>query len=224
VDGKKTAAALKNKNESFNFENKNSMKVKFFYVLLLGMGLSACQSGADPAKMEVDTAVFESEPIEGSSLQRVFRTDGDGKVLEEGFMENGSKEGTWITYYPEKGFPKTIASFVGGMYNGPYIGFNDRGNVDLRAAYKNNLLHGFWASYKFARETETREYKNGQLDGVVRKYNDRTGKLLEEVHYKDGKYDGPYRFFNDEGRITVEYIYKAGEKVSGGEILTTGQE
>ncbi len=198
------------------------MKNYLFYTLSLSILLLSCNQQPAASKIQVDTASYQSEPIAGSAFEHLTRRDAGGNLVEEGFMLNGTKEGTWVTYFPEKGFPKTVESFAGGTYNGVYLGFNDRGHVELRAGYKNNLLDGFWATYKFGRETETRSYKNGQLDGVVRKYNDRTGKLLEEIHYKNGQYDGPYRFYNEEGQITVEYIYKAGTKVSGGEIRNSG--
>lgn len=200
------------------------MKAKVVQLLCFAMVLSSCQSGSGNSGAAADLTGFQTEAVSGTDLQRVFRTDGQGVVLEEGFIRDGLKEGTWVTYFPENGFPKTVASFAGSLYNGPFIGFNDRGNVELRAYYKNNLLHGFWSSYKFARPTETREYDNGKLTGILRKYNDRTGKLLEEIHYKNDKYDGPYRFYNDAGQVTVEYLYKEGEKISGGEILTTGEQ
>ena len=200
------------------------MKAKVFQLLCFVIVFSGCQSGSNPTGAAAELSGFQTEKVSGTDLERVFLADSQGTVLEEGFTRNGMKEGTWVTYFPENGFPKTVASFAGGMYNGPYIGFNDRGNVDLRAYYKNNLLHGFWSSYKFARPTETREYDSGKLHGVLRKFNDRTDKLLEEIHYKNDKYDGPYRFYNDAGQVTVEYLYQEGEKISGGEILTTGEQ
>lgn len=187
-------------------------------LFLVAFTVMACQNGPAPVGIQVNSEGFDSEPVKGTAVEHLVRKDAVGSVLQEGFSQNGIKEGTWVTYHSSNGVPKTLESFAGGMYNGIYLEFNDRGHIELRANYKNNQLDGMWATYKFGRPTETRQYKNGVMDGVHRKYNDRTGKLLEEINYKNGKYDGTYRFFNDEGDVTLEYIYKAGEKVSGGEI------
>ncbi len=56
----------------------------------------------------------------------------------------------------------------------------------------------------------------GKLDGVARTFDDRTWKVKQEVEYKNGVQDGFFRYYDENGTVTLEYVYKNGEKVSGG--------
>jgi antitoxin component YwqK of YwqJK toxin-antitoxin module len=58
-------------------------------------------------------------------------------------------------------------------------------------------------------------YFENELDGMKRKYQN-NGKIQEEVEYSRGVQDGIYRFYDDQGNMTLDYLYKNGEKVSGG--------
>jgi antitoxin component YwqK of YwqJK toxin-antitoxin module len=192
---------------------------KGLILLLLGFLCYACgeqASQASTAAMAFDTTGFTMESIPGSNAQWAKKVDADGKLLEEGAVVNGQKEGTWTLYHPGTGYPSKIISFIDGKYNGPYWEMNERGQLNLRAAYRNNKLHGPWASYGFSRLEVEAEYKNGELHGLYREYNKSNGKLQKEANYKDGKQHGVYRFYNDKGEVTVEYEYDNGEKVSGG--------
>ena len=198
---------------------------KGFTLILLSFLLYACGGEAPQLSSNAstfDATGFKMEPIPGTNAQWALKVDADGNRLEEGAVVNGQKEGTWTTYHSEKKYPSKIANFVNGKYNGPYWEMNDRGQLTLKAAYRNNKLHGPWASYGFSRlEVET-EYKNGELHGVYKEYNKSNGKLQKEINYRDGKQHGLYRFYNEQGEITVEYEYNNGEKVSGG-IVQPGQ-
>ena len=94
--------------------------------------------------------------------------------------------------------------------------------MSLRATYQNNKLHGFWGKYSFGRPEMEAFYKDGQLNGPYYEYDTHDGKLQKEINYKNGKQDGKYRFYNEEGKVTVEYDYRDGEKVGGG-IVGEGQ-
>ena len=43
-----------------------------------------------------------------------------------------------------------------------------------------------------------------------------TGRLQKEINYKMGVQDGYFRYYNESGQINMEYLYKDGEKISGG--------
>ena len=180
--------------------------------------ISACNSGGDsPAVAEsVDTQGYVMEQISGSSWVRAIKMDSGGNLMEEGFLENGVKQGTWVTFKPGNEFPQEVTSYVNGVYHGNYMKFNERGQLELKASYKNNKLHGPWGRYRFGRPETTANYRDGELDGVYKEYYNRDGKLQKEIHYKMGVQHGPYRFYNEEGAITLEYEYKDGEQVGGG--------
>ena len=193
-------------------------------LLLVLIGLTACSGPESTPEntLVVSTDGYASEPIPGTDLQRLFRTDGGGNILEEGLVRDSLRTGTWITYHANSRFPKATTTYVDGQANGLYMEFNERGQLKLQTYYRNNKLHGYWAKFRFGRPTMEANYVDGELDGVVREYNVGTGNLQKEITYDMGVMDGPYRFFNEEGVVTIEYLYRDGQKVSGGSINSSG--
>ena len=102
--------------------------------------------GAAPEGAEIfNPDLYILSDIGGSDLKRAERRNADGSILEEGFIQGGKKTGTWVIYHPKSMIPKLVVSYVDGKYNGIYLEFNDRGNLETRAGYSNNLLIGHWA-------------------------------------------------------------------------------
>lgn len=191
------------------------MKKISLFILVMAT-LWGCSGGGGAGAPVMDASGYQLEDIPGLSAKIANKYDANGVLIEEGLLINGVKTGTWITYHAETKFPATVISYEGGMYNGPYMEFNERGQLSLRATYRNNLLHGSWGKYSFGRTEEEATYKDGKLHGIYRVYQKRNGKLQSEAEYKDGVQDGIYRFYNEEGEVTLEYQFKDGEKVSGG--------
>ncbi len=191
-----------------------------FFTLSLSVFLVSCHSGSDSAPAAAqDTPAppaYELEDIPGADASRAVLRDGEGQLLEEGTLRSGLKTGTWIAYHPGGEFPKTAVSYINGMYNGPYMEFNARGQLELRATYLNNKLHGPWVKYRFGRPEAEAGYKNGELHGTYLGYDTKTGKVQKEINYKNGVQHGAYRFYNEEGVVTLEYEYRDGERVGGG--------
>lgn len=199
------------------------MNPKFLLAILFMVGFTmACDSDATSNQVatepmeEFDPNAYILSEVPGTDYQKAVRKAADGSTLEEGFIRNGEKTGTWVTYHPNSIVPKTVVSYLNGKYNGIYMEFNDRGYLELQAAYHNNLLDGPWAKYRFGRPTNEAEYKDGKLNGVYREYVMNTGKLQKEITYKDGVMNGPYRFYNEKGEVTLEYDYENGERIAGG--------
>lgn len=164
----------------------------------------------------VDLSNYVLHPIEGTAQQYVVRGQ-EIAVEEEGFILEGRKEGTWVTYHLDAlHIPKTIASYVNGKLHGYYAEFNSRGQLELSAVYKQGLLHGRYAKYKYGFLLEQHYYKENVLHGMLTTYYPNTKKLQKEVEFKNGKEDGFYRYYNEDGQVTLEYEYKNGEKVKGG--------
>ncbi len=184
--------------------------------------LLSCDNNASPgpaAATETSSSSlsdYEMSPIPGTNASMATLYSPDRKVKEAGPMANGKKTGTWTYYGADGGFPVKVISFVEDLYNGVYLEFNDRGQAELMATYKNNKLDGPWGKYRFGREELTANYKDGELDGVLREYDYRDGKLKKEASYKNGKLDGLVRDYDPEGKVMVEYMYRDGEKISGG--------
>lgn len=188
----------------------------FFSLMLL---LVACNSGNDAAK----TASTESSKIEkndaflieavpGSNYQHALKKGSDGALLEEGITDaKGLKSGVWVMYQGEGGYPAKIASYVKGVYNGPYFEFDSFGRMALRATYKNNKLHGTVVKFLNGELAQESNYKDGILDGVYKEYN-RQGGIQKEINYKNGKLDGPFRYYDENGKVNLQYMYKDGKQ------------
>lgn len=198
------------------------------YIVILAFCFTAYSCGnsntaSTAAPQTIDGANYILEAIPGSSTQLARQEDAEGNVLLRGQMENGLKVGTWLSFEAGKEFPTRLETYVGGIKNGPSFEFNDRGQINVVSNFKNDAYHGKYAKYRFSRPEVTAEYKDGNLHGIYKEYFQRDGKIQKEMSYTDGKLDGPYRFYNEEGAITVEYIYKNGEKISGG-IIDPGKD
>ena len=198
--------------------------MKYLFLLVLCVSIFACDNSNSPTVVPqtIGDATYLLEAIPNSTAQLATQEDANGVVIASGQVVNNLKNGTWLTFDPEKkDFPKTLTTYIDGIKNGPYFEFNDRGQIQVTTNFKNDQYHGKYAKYRFSRPEEEREYKDGQLHGVYKTFFQRTGKLQKEMTYKDGQLDGPYRFYNEDGQVTVEYSYKNGAKVSGGIIDST---
>jgi len=196
---------------------KNLILLFGFITLLAACGNGGSAGNASGAT--VDSNNFALTDIPGSDYQKAVKKDGDGRLLEEGTLLNGKKYGTWIIYYPEKQVPKTISNFVNGLFNGAYMEFNNRGQIEMLASYKNNALDGQYIKFKNGKPREKAGYKNGKMDGTYISYFDdykHSDKVQKEFNYKNGELDGTYRFYDEEGNLTLEYEYKNGKKIRGG--------
>lgn len=184
--------------------------------LLLPLALLACdQSGTTvPANTAVDLEGFTSEQLAGTDVVRVEKRDDGGQLLEEGFIKNGVKEGTWITY--DQGNLKTITNYIDGQLNGLHLELDNQKRLVAQTGYKNGALHGKALKFKFSRPLQEFNYVNGQLNGFYREYFENSGKLRSEEEYKNGKREGIRRIFNSDGDVVMEETYKNDKKVSGG--------
>lgn len=168
---------------------------------------------------------YTTEKLAGTNVIRAYKTNAGGQMIEEGYVSGGKRNGTWMTFYDgdHKGKIKTIASYSDGLLSGPYLELSNRGQIEKEVNYANNQYNGRFASYKFGRVEQESFYKDNKLDGTFKQF-DSKGKLQKEINYKDGLQHGMMRYYNEEGRVTVQYDYKNGEKVSGGMIDLKDQE
>lgn len=200
------------------------MKQLFF--LLLFLSLYACNSGngnSSGAAVSADLSGYELVPYQGTDISKAIKMDKDGsKILEEGEILKGQKNGTWITYHTQANNNesiqrvKSISSYVNGQLSGVHMEFNNRGQVEKQCFYENGEFHGEFVKFKYgSRIEEEKTYNHGKLTGVFKKYDPR-GKIQQEIHYKDNVQHGPLRYYDEEGNITMEYQYENGKKISGG--------
>jgi antitoxin component YwqK of YwqJK toxin-antitoxin module len=186
-------------------------------VILLAISLFSCNSSTtvNPSAAKVDLSLYTTEKVPGTNWTKVTRNHSSGELYEEGFVENGYKVGTWITYFPQEGYTETITSYLNGVFTGPFLEFDQRGRMAKQANYVNNQLDGLYGEFKAGRPVKQIMYKEGAINGFFKEYNSRS-ELIKQTSYKNNVLDGPMQHFNDEGKVVLEYIYKNGEKISGG--------
>ncbi len=192
--------------------------MKSIYLLtVITMIFCACNSGTTSTGADSDLAGYETEKIAGTNVIRAYKKNGVGDIIEEGYVSNGKRNGTWMTYWENEnaGRIKTIASYSDGLLNGPYLEFTNRSQIEKEVNYANNMYNGKFSQFKFGRIEKEINYKDNVLDGKSIDYTSK-GNKQKEVNYKNGKLDGKWMTFNEEGVVTLEYVYKNGEKVSGG--------
>jgi len=201
---------MKNSSQTIHFP---SYFIRFGWcVFLLAIG---CKPSSAPEAGTGDLTGFELVDIPGTTVKAAKRKDPSGQVVFEGFIDGDKKTGLWVEYNNE-GDISAINNYVNGMLEGPALKLSFRGQIDQRSSYHLDQLDGPWVQYKFGKVMETRNYKNGKLDGPVKTFDDKTFKLRQEAEYKDGLQDGYFRYYDDNGNVSVEYQYKKGEKISGG--------
>lgn len=191
--------------------------VNSIFSLLLLVCLFACGSGgtASNAPSTVDLTGFTQVNIAGGGIKAV-KKNAAGKVIEEGILINGKKNGAWMTYFEDKDDRiKTLANYVNNELNGQYLTFSNRGQIETATNYLNGAYDGVYAKYRFGNLEETATYANGQMTGTFKQYYN-NNKIKLEAQYKDGKQHGSYKYYDEEGKVMMEYEYKNGEKVSGG--------
>ena len=188
---------------------------KFLLFSLMLLSIACGKTATDSPAPSANLQGFQEVSFDnGASFAQ--KMGENNMTLEEGALLNGKKNGTWSTYHPDHGRIATITSYINGKKNGVYLELTNRGQVELRANYKDDVFHGTYATYKFGtRPIKEMNYNMGKLDGFYKEYHN-NGKLQKEVGYKNGVQDGPFRQFNDEEKLIMEYEYKNGEKISGG--------
>ncbi len=187
-----------------------------YSILILIVFVISCSDAPAPSGTALDLTGYEQFKVNGTSTEYAVRKANNGAMLAEGMVVSGVQNGIWMTYFPDNNNKiKTIANYVNGNMNGPYLELNDRGQIEKKINYLNSQIHGTYAEFKFGRPLKEYQYDEGVLDGLSKEYNNR-GKLIKETNYKKGKLHGIIKQYDDDGNVILEYEYKNGEKISGG--------
>lgn len=133
-------------------------------VLVITLLISCSNSQVGPT---YDLTGFQTESA-GNGLEFAEYTDKEGTLLIKGQLLNGVRNGTWVTYHDATSKVKKITTYLQGRKNGIEITMNDRGQIDLREEFKNDVLHGLKVKYSAGHPSEETTYKDGQFDGPFR--------------------------------------------------------
>jgi len=191
--------------------------------------LSAC-GGKEDRSILVDGSEFPPIPAsaikepypDNPELIKVTINNSQGNIVSQGDYNRGFREGTWTEFHPN-GFPMAMTSYVNGSKQGLWMTLDNRGQLLERAYYHEDQLHGSYIMYNRTRIKEERFYKNGALEGQLKKYYD-NGNIMEESTYSEGKLNGIARWYDQEGNVTIEYEYKNGEWINPEGGSTTSEE
>ena len=192
---------------------------KFLIIVILGT-FSACSTDnslADGKMIPILEPTMHEEPYnDGSGLVRVT-TYGAGKViLEQGNYLNGYREGVYIEYHVN-GFIKSSVGYIQGKKEGQYLLIDDKGQVQERSSYHQDVLNGPRVKYNRSRVKETSQYSNGELHGLLEKFYP-NAKIMERSYYNSGQLDGVARWYDQAGSNTIAYEYKMGELIGDVEL------
>lgn len=137
---------------------------------------------------------------------------GDGRMLfrlnnEEKLPLNGSHR--LIDGYRSE---YILADFKDGMYHGNYQHFKENKLLE-ECRYKEGNRDGLYKRYYGDGETvqSERTYIGGKVDGVSRTYHS-NGKVETEKVYKLGIEDGYDRRYGSDGTLTLDECYKDGKR------------
>ena len=125
---------------------------------------------------------------EGIFFKKFSDVPFDGEVIggrHKGFIQNGKKEGSWLTYF-ENGQLKEKSNFIEGAKDGLEVRYFKNGILSANINFKNGIRDGSWITY----------YTNGQL--------------YYEGNYKNGERDGSWVFYFDNGQLMSKGEYEKG--------------
>ena len=193
-------------------------KILIFSCFLIFLAACGGQSSTESSNAQtIDLSGFTVTDLPNGA-QHVVKTDPNGKVMEEGTIKNGKRNGTWVIYNDRRPLPKSVANFVDDVYNGVYMEYSNTGQLELVCRYKDNQLHGRFIRVKNTRLQEEGTYIDGKIDGNYKKYYPNKDIIQQEVNYKMDKLHGASRYYNESGDLIMEYEYRDGEKISGGAV------
>ncbi len=193
---------------------KNLFLLTSFMLFLISCGGNGASSPNSNVQ-SIDLTGFVVTDLPGG-YQRVVKSNAEGKILEEGVLKNGKRNGTWVVYQDRKPTPKSIANFIDDQYSGVYMEFANTSQLELICSYKANQLDGKFIRLKNTRILEEGTYIDGQIDGNYKKFYPNKDVVQQENNYKMGKLHGKSNYYNEAGQLIMEYDYKDGEKISGG--------
>ena len=189
---------------------------KSVYLFLAVLLIFSCQEQTKLGSF--DETGYTVTSISGSHVKELQLIDETGLLVEKGYVSNGLKIGNWTTYWQDGKKIKSVKHFVDGKLNGTSMKYNDRNQILEITNYLNDQLHGYHVVYSWARPVKEITYKLGKVHGEMKVYFDKNGKLQKTISFSNGVQDGPFRQYDFEGNLVLDYIYKNGEKVSGGPV------
>ena len=147
------------------------LKKSLFYLSMICL-LTACggTGGGSAAPVAMNLTGFEQVDLGGGAIKAIKKNPA-GKIIEEGILISGKKNGAWMTYFEDKDDRiKTLANYVNGNLNGQYLTFSNRGQIETQTSYVNGQYDGVYTKYRFGNVEEMAIYRNGQMEGTFKQF------------------------------------------------------
>jgi antitoxin component YwqK of YwqJK toxin-antitoxin module len=162
------------------------------------------------------------------------RFDFDGKLVENGNFEAGSRIGEWHINDRDEDISGNYIKIDSAYYksawepyyynlhkgkDGLWIYQNKQGTILKKEFYKNKKRDSTWVIYyPNGQKKVEKNYHNDYLNGIYKAWGE-DGKLLIEQNFKDGKKSGQSTEWHPDGKLKCELVYQQDKIVSGNCVL-----
>ena len=100
--------------------------------------------------------------------------------------------------------------FRNGLFNGPFEGYHDNGQLMMKWTFEEGELNGpFEMYYENGQLMEKGTWKDGKYDRL-REWYWENGQLRERGVFKDGIWEGPFETYGENGQLLSKGTYTGG--------------
>lgn len=137
----------------------------------------------------------------------------NGNVRYRGMFKNDKPVGEF-KYYDEEGVLKATNVYDKSGVNTTYTAFAPNGKVIAKGFYKDKKKDGEWRYFSpdNAKLILVESYSDGILEGQSKVYDNKTGRVAEDIVYKKGEREGLCTKYYADGKTMAEITYSNGLK------------
>lgn len=135
-----------------------------------------------------------------------------GYTMARGKYVDQKKDSIWV-YYDDRGVISYQEEYKNGALDGQKVFFYAPQDNKLRVAryeyWRNGVRHGEYKEYHDNAELkEEGNYKDGNLDGIVKQYH-RNGRIMKVMRYEYAVKHGPWVFYDEKGQsVGTKWYWK----------------
>jgi antitoxin component YwqK of YwqJK toxin-antitoxin module len=133
------------------------MKTTYYFLcFIFVLSASFCKNNSTPLEDKKSTSVIDTvTPVKDGPYTEYYK---NGKLKAEGEIENGLREGTWISYSSE-GNIMSKCDYTKGVKNGNIEVFHPNGKTLYKGKFENNKEAGVWEFYSIdGKKQKTKDY------------------------------------------------------------------